>query len=149
MFVVWAVLAAFLLAVEVFATAFYAVFIAAGLIGGAIVSAAGGPLWLQLVVIIVVSLIGVAGARPPLVRMMMRNRPTVVLKGVQGIVGQMAMTVDVVGDEHHPGHALLAGERWLAITDAPAPLPPDQTVTVAAVRGTTLVVRAASSTSGT
>src|SRR4029077_11254726 len=146
MFVVWAVVAAFLLPVEVFATAFYAVFIAAGLIGGAIVDAVGGPLWLQLLVIIVVSIVGVAGARPPLVRMMLRDRPNVVLKGVQGIVGQTAMTVDVVGDEHHPGHALLGGERWLAITDAAAPLPPDQTVTVAAVRGTTLVVRPAKST---
>ena len=148
MFVVWAVLAAVLLAVEVFATAFYAVFIAAGLIGGAIVDAAGGPLWLQLVVIIVVSVLGVAVARPPLVRMMLRDRPNVVLKGVQGIVGQMAMTVDIVGDEHHPGHALLGGERWLAITDSGAPLPPDQPVTVAAIRGTTLVVRPAESHAG-
>lgn len=148
MFVIWAVLAAALLAIEVFATAFYAVFVAAGLIGGAIVAAAGGPLWLQLVVIIAVSLVGVAVARPPLVRMMMRDRPTVILKGVQGIVGQMAMTVDVVGDEHHPGHALLGGERWLAITDAPVPLAPDQTVRVAEVRGTTLVVRPADSTVG-
>lgn len=145
MFVLWAVLAAVLLAIEVFATAFYAVFIAAGLIGGAIVAAAGGALWLQLVVIIAVALVGVAGARPPLVRMMLRDRPTMVLKGVQGIVGQLAMTVDIVGDEHHPGHALLAGERWLAITDTDKPLPPDQQVTVAAVRGTTLVVRPAAS----
>lgn len=143
MFVLWIVVAALLLAVEVFTTAFFAVFIAAGLLAGAIVDLLGGDLWLQLVVIIVVSVIGVLVARPPLVRLMQRNRPTIVLKGVQGIVGQSAMTVDIVGDEHHPGHALLGGERWLAITEEPAPLPPDQEVTVAAVRGTTLVVRPA------
>jgi membrane-bound ClpP family serine protease len=63
------------------------------------------------------------------------------LPGVQGLVGQQAITVDVVGDELHPGHALLAGERWLAVTDSGQPLPADIPVTVAAVRGTTLVVR--------
>jgi membrane protein implicated in regulation of membrane protease activity len=47
----------------------------------------------------------------------------------------------MVGDEHHPGHAMLAGERWLAVTDSGTALGPDTPVTVAAVRGTTLVVR--------
>jgi len=139
------VLAAFLLAIEVFATAFFAVFIAVGLIAAAVVDILGGALWVQLAVIAGVSVLGVAVARPPLVRLMQRNRPTIILKGVQGIVGQTAMTVDIVGDEHHPGHALLAGERWLAITDGDGSLPPDQPVTVAAVRGTTLVVRPARS----
>ena len=148
MLVVWVVAAAVLLGIEIFATAFYAVFIAVGLGAAAITDAAGGPLWLQLILIGGVSVLGVVVARPPLVRLMERRRPEVSLPGVQNIVGQRAMTVDVVGDEHHPGHALLAGERWLAITDASAPLPPDQTVTVAAVRGTTLVVRPAQSTAG-
>ena len=124
MLVVWVVAAAVLLGIEIFATAFYAVFIAAGLIGG-------------------VSVLGVVVARPPLVRLMERRRPEVSLPGVQNIVGQRAMTVDEVGDEHHPGHAVLAGERWLAISEDGTPLPPDLAVTIAEVRGTTLVVRPA------
>jgi membrane-bound ClpP family serine protease len=60
---------------------------------------------------------------------------------VQDLIGQTALTVDEVGDEHHPGHALLAGERWLAIAENGLSLPPQSTVTIAAVRGTTLVVR--------
>jgi membrane-bound ClpP family serine protease len=60
---------------------------------------------------------------------------------VQDLVGQAALTVDEVGDEHHPGHALLAGERWLAVSENGLTLAPQSPVTVAAVRGTTLVVR--------
>ena len=59
-----------------------------------------------------------------------------------GLVGAHAVTVDTVGDEHHPGHALLGNERWLAITDAAEPLPSETPVVVAAVRGTTLLARA-------
>jgi membrane protein implicated in regulation of membrane protease activity len=59
-----------------------------------------------------------------------------------GLVGARAVTVDAVGDERHPGHATLGNERWLAITDSPEPLAPDTPVVVAAVRGTTLLVRA-------
>ena len=141
MLILWIVAAALLLAIEVHTTAFYAVFIAAGLVVAAVIDGLTGPLWLQLVAIGVVSVLGVVVARPPLVRMLERRRPDIVLAGVQNIVGQRAMTVDEVGDEHHPGHALLAGERWLAISENGAPLPPDSPVTVAAIRGTTLVVR--------
>jgi len=59
-----------------------------------------------------------------------------------GLVGQRAVTADVVGDEHHPGHAILGNERWLAVTDSEEPLPSHTEVVVAAVRGTTLLVRA-------
>jgi membrane protein implicated in regulation of membrane protease activity len=140
-FIIWIVAAAVLLAIEVHTTAFYAVFIAAGLVGGAVVDILGGPLWLQLMVIGAISVAGVLGARPPLVRLMRRRQPDLVLAGVQNIVGQRAMTVDIVGDEHHPGHALLAGERWLAIAADGGALPADVQVIVTGLRGTTLVVR--------
>ena len=62
-------------------------------------------------------------------------------RGVHGgLVGQEALTLDEVGDEHHPGHVQLASERWLAVTDSTQPLGADVAVTVAAVRGTTLLV---------
>ncbi len=64
-------------------------------------------------------------------------------RGVHGgIVGQEAITLDSVGDEHAPGHVRLIGERWLAVTDtgSVAPIPEGTRVFITAVRGTTLVV---------
>jgi membrane-bound ClpP family serine protease len=89
----------------------------------------------------VVGLAGILLARPPLLRALRLRRGDITLPGVQNLVGQQAVTVDLVGDEHHPGHAMLAGERWLAFTDLEQPLQPDVPVTITAVRGTTLLVR--------
>lgn len=143
-FVVWVVAAAVLLALELHTTAFYAVFVALGLGVAAVLDVVAAPLWLQLVALTAVAGLGVAVARPILVRVVERGRQPLVLSGVQNLVGQRALTVDAVGDEHHPGHALLAGERWLAVSADGVPLPPQVEVVVAAVRGTTLVVRAES-----
>jgi membrane protein implicated in regulation of membrane protease activity len=133
--------AVLLLGIEAFTLAFFAVFIAVGLLAAALTAAIGLPVWAQLATLSGVSIAGLALARPPIARAMMRSRTPMLLPGVQGLIGQTALTVDEVGDEHHPGHALLAGERWLAIAENGLPLPPRSTVTVASVRGTTLVVR--------
>ncbi len=144
MTIFWLVAGVLLLGVEVLTVVFFSLFVALGAFGACIASALGADTWLQVVVFVGVSLVGILIGRPPLMRAVNDRRHDTSLPGVQGLVGQHAVTVDVVGDEMHPGHALLAGERWLAVTDAGVPLQPDVPVTVAAVRGTTLVVRAAS-----
>jgi membrane protein implicated in regulation of membrane protease activity len=140
MTIFWLVVGVVLLGVEALTVAFFGLFIALGCFAGAVVAALGADAWVQVLLAVGVALLGIVIARPPVMRAV-RNRGPITLPGVQGLVGQQAVTVDVVGDEHHPGHALLAGERWLAVTDGGSELAPDMTVTVAAVRGTTLVVR--------
>jgi membrane-bound ClpP family serine protease len=62
-------------------------------------------------------------------------------RGVHGtLVGEAVITLDQVGDETHPGHVRLAGERWLAISGSAMPIPPGTKVLVTEVRGTTLTV---------
>lgn len=146
MVVVWIVAAAALLALEVHTTAFYAVFVAAGLVAAAIAAVLGAELWVQVLVLALVASVGVVVARPPLLRILQRRRPSLVLAGVQNLVGQRALTVDEVGDQHHPGHVLLAGEHWLAVSTDDRSVPAGVVVVVTAVRGTTLVVRAATDT---
>src|SRR5258708_3540798 len=141
MTVFWLVVGVVLLGVEALTLAFFAVFVALGMFAAAVASAAGAPAWVQVLAFVGVAGLGVLLARPPLMRTLRRNTETMTLPGVQGLVGQQAGTVDAVGATHPPGHAMLAGERWLAVTDAAEPLDPDVTVTVAAVQGTTLLVR--------
>jgi membrane protein implicated in regulation of membrane protease activity len=140
MTIFWLVLGVLLLGAEVLTVVFFALFIALACFGAAIAAGSGAEAWVQVLVFVAVSLLGIVLGRPPLMRLV-RDRRHMALPGVQGLIGQQAITVDLVGDELHPGHALLAGERWLAVTDSGQPLQPDQPVTVAAVRGTTLVVR--------
>ena len=143
MTIFWLVAGVLLLGVEVLTVVFFSLFVAVGAFAACIASGLGASTWVQVLVFVGVSLLGIVIGRPPLMRMVHDRRQDTSLPGVQGLVGQRAVTVDVVGDELHPGHALLAGERWLAITDAGTALEPDVPVTVAEVRGTTLVVRPA------
>ncbi len=147
MFVLWLALAVVFVAVEVHTGAFYALFVAVGSAAAAIIDLVGGGLWLQGVVFAVVTLGGWAVVRPTLRAFFDNSVPISQLRGIQssvdGLVGQRAMTVDTVGDEHHPGHALLAGDRWLAVTETLDPLPAQVPVVVIGVRGTTLLVRPA------
>jgi membrane protein implicated in regulation of membrane protease activity len=141
----WVVAAALLLAAEVHTQVFYALFLALGAVVAAVVAALGADLIWQGLAGSAVAVLGVIAVRPSLKQMMDRHTHTFHFPGMPGgLVGQHAVTVDEVGDEQHPGHALLANERWLAATDSPNPLPPQTPVVVTAVRGTTLHVRAAS-----
>jgi membrane protein implicated in regulation of membrane protease activity len=140
----WFVCAILLAAGEIHTQAFYLLFVAVGAAIATILAAVGLPLFVQVVVGASASVGGVFLVRPAL-KNSMEGRLTAPYRfpGLAGgLIGARAVTVDTVGDEHHPGHAMLGNERWLAITDSLEPLPSDTPVVVAAVRGTTLLVRA-------
>jgi membrane protein implicated in regulation of membrane protease activity len=140
MVVVWVFLGIAALAVEAaISTAFFAFFLAIGFGAGALADTFGLPVWLQFIIVAVVAIAGTVFGRPLLVHRIAASSSSPVL-AINDLVGQRALIVDEVGDEHHPGHALLAGERWLAVSATASPLPADTPVLVAAVRGTTLIV---------
>ncbi|GAC1344068.1 MAG: hypothetical protein NVSMB29_17380 [Candidatus Dormibacteria bacterium] len=141
MVIVWFAAAVALLVAEVVTSAFFAVFLALGAVVAGITAASTGNLAIEVAVFAVVSVGGVVVGRPPLMRMVRHGGRMPLLPGVGQLVGQLAIVADAIGDEHHPGHALIAGERWLAVTDMAEPLAADQEVVVVAVRGTTLLVR--------
>jgi membrane protein implicated in regulation of membrane protease activity len=138
----WLVLGLVLVGVEVHSQAFFAIFLAFGALAAALVVGVGLPLWLSAVVFAGVAIGGVVTLRPAIKHVAeRRSGPRLALPGSSdSLVGQRALTLDAVGDEHHPGHARLAGERWLAVTDEPGGVNAETQVMVVDVRGTTLVV---------
>jgi len=141
MVIVWLLAGVALVAAELHSQAFYAIFLAIGAFGAGIAAAFGVDPWIQLALFAVLSVAGTVILRPPLVTRFLKNNVPAVFPGVYGgIVGQNALTLDVVGDAQHPGHAKLAGSRWMAVSEV-GTIQPDLKVTVTEVRGTTLVVR--------
>ena len=140
--VLWLVAALVLVGLEVGTQAFFAIFLAAGAFAATITSALGVPIGLDTVVFAGVAVGGVLLVRPSLKRLSERHLPgRLALPGASdNLVGTRALTIDAVGDEHHPGHARLGGERWLAVTDEPGGVAAETQVLVVEVRGTTLVV---------
>lgn len=147
----WFVAGLALLAVELHTVAFYSVFIAIGSLAAGLLAlfVPDSAIWVQAALAALVSVIGLIAIRPYASRTFLHGSGGVVSRGVHGgLVGQEALTLDTVGDEHHPGHVALASERWLAVTDTAQPLTADTAVTVTAVRGTTLLVRPIKHTAG-
>ncbi len=149
MFLLWLAITVAFVALEVHSQAFYALMVAVGAAGAAVVDRLNGTIWAQGLAFAVLTIGGLWLIRPVLRARFDRSVPVAKFHGIQasadGLVGQRAITVDTVGDEHHPGHALLANERWLAVTDTLDPLPASLPVVVVAVRGTTLLVHPAAS----
>ncbi len=88
-----------------------------------------------------VAILGVVAVRPVVSRAYdRRHHTTAVARGVHGgLIGQHALTLDVVGPVERPGHARLAGERWLAVSVG-EPIAAGTAVLVTGVTGTTLSV---------
>ncbi len=143
-YVVWFVVALALLVLELASTTFFAIFLALGAFAGGLLAffVPDSPIWVQAVVAIAVALGGVVLGRPFLSRKLRRKGEPPLTPGVHGgFVGQRALALDEIGDELHPGHVRLAGEIWLAFTRDGTTIATGAPVNVAAVRGTTMVVR--------
>jgi len=141
MVIAWVALGVGLLLFEMHHMAFYALFGAIGALAAAVVAAfLPDAILLQGFVAVVLTIVGVIAARPYVSRVFHRHHGGHVTRGVHGgLVGQEAIALDEVGDDHSIGHVRLAGERWLAVSGGPN-IPAGTPVLVTALRGTTLIV---------
>jgi membrane protein implicated in regulation of membrane protease activity len=142
----WVIVAIVFAIVEIMTVAFFAVFITIGALGAAIVSLLGFNLLVQAIVLGVLGVAGILIARPFFVDRLHIGRPTL-RSGAESMVGQQAVLLEPILGVGQPGHLKIAGELWPALTDDGTPVPVNTLVTVTALRSTTLIVRAAPSTS--
>ncbi len=142
MAIVWLVVGVVLLLAELRHLAFYLLFVGAGCLAAAAVAlAAPSAVGVQAAVAVAVAVVGVTALRPLVSRAFHSHDGGQVARGVHGgLVGQEALTLDVVGSVHERGHVRLGGERWLAVSGPAEPIAPGTPVVVTAVEGTTLTV---------
>ncbi|MBD5788277.1 NfeD family protein [Cellulosimicrobium terreum] len=111
---------------------------AGGALAAAGVNAAGGPLWLQIVVFGVVAAVLLLALRPYLLRHL-RSRGPLTETNVAAHVGRTALAVDRVTELG--GRVKLVGEVWTARTEPDAlEIPAGAEVRVLRIDGATAVV---------
>jgi membrane protein implicated in regulation of membrane protease activity len=110
---------------------------AGGALAAAIVALVGGPLWLQIVVAAVVSVLLIGTLRPWLLRHYRRRVPLLETNSA-ALVGRGAVVVAAVNGSS--GRVKLAGEVWSARTESGAVLEPGAEVRVLRIDGATAVV---------
>ena len=111
---VWAIVAAVALGIEVFTLDLTFALIGVGALAGAGVAVAGGPLWLSVVVAAAVSLAGILLVRPVALRHL-RRMPIGARTGVDALPGAEGLALTEISV--HDGRMKLRGEEWSARLD--------------------------------
>jgi membrane protein implicated in regulation of membrane protease activity len=114
-------------------------FVAFGATVAALVAIGGGGFWLQALVWLLVSALGLLALRPYAVRRFRHPGGDLTAPTTSPLTGHEGVVRETVGDELHPGRVTLRSESWRAVTEG-APLEPDTPVVVTKVHGTTLWV---------
>ena len=147
----WLVVAIAFIVAEIVTLAFFAAFFAVAALGGALVAALGGDFLAQGLVVLVIAVGGIALARPPLMRYLMRRRQGATVSGAQELVGKPGVVSDRIAGaaDHERGHVRIMGETWLAVSADGSPIEADQEVRVVDIRRATLVVEPEPEAGGT
>ena len=126
---------------EMLTLAFFAVFLALGALGAALAALLGADLLVQVIIMGVVGVGGIIAGRPYLQRALGRHKPPRLRSGADAMIGQHSILQDPILGPGRPGHVLVFGERWPALTEDGTPLEANTPVVVTAVRSTTLIVQ--------
>lgn len=112
----WIALAVVLAFVEVLSLDLVLLMLVGGALAGAGTAALGGPVWAQVLVALLVTVLLLGALRPWLLRNW-RQRKNFVETNAAALVGQTAHVVATVDATH--GRVKLVGEVWTARTDTP------------------------------
>lgn len=133
----WVAAALGLAVIEIATLDLIFVMLAAGSLAGALVSAAGGPLVLQVVVAGAVAVLMLALVRPVALRHL--RQPSDLRTGVAALEGATAVVVERV--DAHDGRVKIKGEIWSARSyDPDRVIEPGTVVDVVRIDGATAVV---------
>jgi membrane protein implicated in regulation of membrane protease activity len=123
--------------VEMFILDVVVLMLIGGALAGALVTALGAPLWVQILVFCVVSVILFFTLRPWALRQFNKRTP-VTETNASAQVGRRAVVVSDVSDAG--GRVKLSGEVWTARTEGPGFLAAGTEVQVVRIDGATAVV---------
>lgn len=134
---IWLVLLIAFVIIELMTMGLTTVWFAGGSLVAAVVAAIGGPLALQIVVMVVVSLLLMYFTRPIAVKYFNKDRT---LTNVEGMIGQQAIVIGVIDNIQGIGMVTVNGQEWSARSVDDTVIPVGSVVTIQAVSGVKLMV---------
>ncbi|MGG5172522.1 NfeD family protein [Pseudarthrobacter sp. J1738] len=123
-------------AVEMLTLDLFFIMLGGGAIAALISDFLGAPLWLEVIIFCLISLLMIALVRPIALRHL-RKGPTEQLSNVDRLIGLEAVIIESVSE--HGGLIKIGGDTWSARSAGPQ-LEPGQRALVSAIEGATAVV---------
>ncbi len=135
--IIWLVVLAILLVIEFLTLGLTTVWFAGGALVAFLVSLAGGPLWLQLLLFIAVSVVLLLFTRPLAVKYLNKD---VQKTNVDSILGQKGIVTATIDNLKAEGQVTIQGMEWTARAKNGNTIEKGKVVRVTAVEGVKLIV---------
>ena len=135
--IIWLVVLAILLVIEFLTLGLTTVWFAGGALVAFLVSLAGGPLWLQLLLFIAVSVVLLLFTRPLAVKYLTTDVQKTNVDSIPGQKGIVTATIDNLKAE---GQVTIQGMEWTARAKNGNTIEKGKVVRVTAVEGVKLIV---------
>ena len=136
--ILWLILLVVLALIEIATLGLTTIWFAVGALVATIVAALGGPLWLQIALFLIASILVLIFLRPIAVKFFNKDREKT---NVESLIGMHAVVVGEIDNQSEQGQAKLNGLDWMARSmDEKITIPVGTVVTVLEVRGVKLIV---------
>lgn len=135
---IWLIIFVVCIVIEIVTMGLTTIWFAGGALVAAIGAAVGAPLWLQIVLFIVASLVLLYFTRPIAVKYFNKDR---VKTNAESLVGQQAIVISEVDNLQGIGQVTVGGQEWTARTVKEGiTLPVGSVVIIRAINGVKLMV---------
>ena len=135
--VMWLILLGVLLVVEIITLGLTTIWFAGGALAAFLAALAGGPIWLQILLFIAVSVLLLVFTRPIAVKYMNKN---VSKTNVDSLPGEKAVVIKTIDNLRGTGQAVVNGLEWSAKSKDETIIDEGKVVKIVAVEGVKLVV---------
>lgn len=137
--IIWLVLLVLFIAVEACTMGLATIWFAGGALVAAVVAYFGGPVWLQIMLFLIVSIVLVIFTRPIALKYFNKDR---VKTNVESMIGRQAIVVSEIDNLQGIGQVSVGGVEWSARSvDEEEKIPVGSVVIVEEVCGVKLMVR--------
>lgn len=135
---IWLIVFVACIVIEIITMGLTTIWFAGGALVAAISAAVGAPLWLQIVLCVVVSLVLLYFTRPIAVKYFNKDR---VKTNAESLVGRQAIVISEIDNLQGIGQVTVGGQEWTArTTEEGITLPVGSVVVVRAISGVKLMV---------
>lgn len=137
--IIWLVILAVMIVIEIATLGLTTIWFGIGAIGAAIAAGMDYGIWVQLAVFTVLSVVAMALCRPFAVKYLNKDKEKT---NVEDIVGKTAVVSRQIDNEMATGEVRVDGMEWTARSEDGRVIAENERVTVVAVEGVKLIVKA-------
>lgn len=135
---IWLIVFVVCIVAEIISMGLTTIWFAGGALVAAVIAAIGAPLWMQITVFAVVSLVLLYFTRPVAVKYFNKDR---VKTNAESLVGKQAIVISEIDNLQGIGQVTVGGQEWSARTmDEGITLPVGSVVVIRAISGVKLMV---------